>query len=238
MKKLADYAALTGPLALVVTLIGWLIAGFLPFPVGPSDQGKIIHFFLDDPSRVKAGFLIGSVGVVLMLPMLALISLHLFRMDRRLPLMALVQAIAAAVTVVINMFPHLIFALAAFRTNRDPGDILLLNDTAWLLLFCGIAPFMVQNIAIGIAILRDPAGLIPRWVAYLNFFVAFSFIPDPLAYFFKTGVFAWNGLFVFWLALTTYSVFLCVMSWACLRANRSLADDAPAIALTTALQGA
>ncbi|MCX6398473.1 MAG: hypothetical protein NTX33_00890 [Propionibacteriales bacterium] len=234
MKKLADYAAWTGPLALVVTLVGWLIAGMLPMPLGPGEStDDIVAFFVDDANRVRAGFVISSIGVVLMLPMLALISVHLYRMDRTNPLLAFLQLITAAATMVINMFPQMIFAIAAFRTGRDPGDIVLLNDLAWLMLFTGITPFMVQNIAIGVAILRDPTASFPRWVAWLNFFVAFSFIPDVLAYFFKTGPFAWNGLFVFWLALTTYSVFLVVMSFACRRANHLL-DTAS----TSTLQGA
>jgi hypothetical protein len=59
-------------------------------------------------------------------------------------------------------------------------------------------------------------------LGYLNLLVAFSFVPDVLAYFFKTGPFAWNGVFVFWLALTTYSVFLVAMAVACRRANATL----------------
>jgi hypothetical protein len=223
LKKIADHAAWTGPLALVVTLVGWLLAGMLPLPLGPGEStDEIVAFFVDDATRVRAGFVISSVGVVLMLPMLALISVHIYRMERGVPLLSFLQLITAAATMVINMFPQLIFAIAAFRTDRDPGDIVLLNDIAWLMLFTGIAPFMVQNAAIGIAILRDRAATFPRWVAWLNFFVAFSFIPDVLAYFFKTGPFAWNGIFVFWLALTTYSVFLVVMSFACRRANQAL----------------
>lgn len=223
MKKLADYAAWTGPLALVVTLVGWLVAGMLPLPLGPGEStDDIVAFFVDDANRVRAGFVISSIGVVLMLPMLALISLHLYRMDRANPLLAFLQLITAAATMVINMFPQMIFAIAAFRTDRDPGDIVLLNDMAWLMLFTGIAPFIVQNVAIGVAILRDRTGTFPRWVAWLNFFVAFSFLPDVLAYFFKTGPFAWNGIFVFWLALTTYSVFLVVMSVVCRGANKTL----------------
>ena len=77
MKKLADYAAWTGPLALVVTLVGWLIAGMLPLPLGPGEStDEIVAFFVDDANRVRAGFVISSIGVVLMLPMLALISLR------------------------------------------------------------------------------------------------------------------------------------------------------------------
>ena len=44
----------------------------------------------------------------------------------------------------------------------------------------------------------------PRWVAFLNFFVAFSFLPDPLAYFFKTGPFAWDGLLAWWVPVAAF----------------------------------
>lgn len=224
MKRILDYAALGGPMALVVTLIGWLVSGMLPLPMGPSSSSPdVVAFFTEDPNRVMAGFVVSSIGVVLMLPMLALISVHMLRMEGRVPLMAFTQLMAAATTVIVNMFPQLIFAIAAFRADRDPGDIVLLNDTAWLLLFTGITPFMVQNVAIAVAILRDGSRVFPRWLGYLNLLVAFAFIPDVLAYFFKTGPFAWNGVFVFWLALTAYSVFLVAMSVACRRANASLA---------------
>lgn len=224
MKKILDYAALGGPAAAAVTLVGWLISGMLPLPMGASSStSDVVSFFTDDPNRVMAGFVVSSIGVVLMAPMLALISVHMLRMEGRVPLMAFTQLLVGAVTVVINMFPQLIFALAAFRVGRDPEDIVLLNDLAWLLLFTGIAPFMIQNVVIGIAILRDRSQVFPRWLAYLNFLVAFAFVPDPLAYFFKTGPFAWNGVFVFWLALTAYCVFLVAMSVVCRRANGGLA---------------
>ncbi len=228
MKRILDYAAISGPVAVVVTLGGWLLSGMLPLPMSPSSStAEVVEFFTEEPNRVMAGFVLSSVGVVLMMPMLALISVHMLRMEGRLPLMAFTQLMAAAVTVIINMFPQLIFAIAAFRTNREPGDIVLLNDLAWLLLFTGIAPFMVQNVAIGVAVLRDGSGVFPRWVGFLNFLVAFAFVPDVLAFFFKTGPFAWNGVFVFWLALTAYSVFLFAMAFACRKANEtlSLADE-------------
>jgi hypothetical protein len=225
MKRVLDLAALGGPAALVVTLVGWLLAGMLPLPMGPSSStGDVVSFFTDEPNRVMAGFVLSSIGVVLMAPMLALISVHMLRMEGRLPLMAFTQLLVAAVTMVINLFPQMIFAIAAFRTDRDPGDVVLLNDLAWLLLFTGIAPFMVQNIAVAVAILRDRSGVFPRWLAFLNLLVAFAFIPDVLAYFFKTGPFAWNGVFVFWLALTAYGVFLVAMAVACRRANEGLGE--------------
>ena len=222
-QRLLNTCALGGPAALVVTLIGWLISGMLPFPEGPSlATAEVVAFFTDEPHRVTAGFVLASLGVVLAAPMFALISVHLLRIEGRLPILAFSQLVVAAVTVIINLFPQLIFAIAAFRPDRNADDIVLLNDAAWLLLFTGIMPFIIQNVVIGIAILRDQQGIFPRWVGYLNFWVAISFLPDVLAYFFKTGPFAWNGVLVFWLALTAYGVFLVAMSVVLVRANKEL----------------
>jgi len=148
-------------------------------------------------------------------------------MERGVPVLALTQLLVGATTVVINLFPQLLFAIAGFRTDRSTDTLVLLNDAAWLLLFTGIMPFMLQNVAIGVAVLRDPTHVFPRWVGYLNLWVAVAFIPDVLAFFFKTGPFAWNGVLVFWLALTAYGVFLVAMSVVCWRASTKLSvvDD-------------
>lgn len=233
--RILNYAALGGPAAVLVTLVGWLVAGMLPLPISPSaSPAEVVDFFTGEPNRVMSGFVLSSLGVVLAAPMFVVISLHLLRIEGRTPLMAFTQLVMAAVTVVINLFPQMIFAIAAFRTDRDPGDIVLLNDLAWLLLFTGIMPFIVQNVAIGIAIIRDSSGVFPRWLAFVNFWVAVAFLPDVLAYFFKTGPFAWNGVMVFWLALSAYCAFLVAMSWACRRANQQLLTQEAPVATRSA----
>ncbi|MDT5390662.1 MAG: hypothetical protein QOE04_4303, partial [Mycobacterium sp.] len=118
---------------------------------------------------------------------------------------------------------------------RSPELTMTLNDIAWLLFITPIAPFIIQNVAIGVAILNDKRQTLPRWVGYVNFWIAFSFIPDPLAFFFHSGPFAWRGIFIFWLALTTYSVFLVVMGLTLRKAIRESADpDVSAVAAAAA----
>jgi hypothetical protein len=107
--------------------------------------------------------------------------------------------------------PMLLMTMITFRPDRSPELTVTLNDISWLLFLTPIGPFMIQNIAIGAAILSDRNGILPRWVGYLNFWVAFLFVPDILAFFFHSGPFAWNGIFIFWLAFVAYAVFLIVM---------------------------
>jgi hypothetical protein len=61
----------------------------------------------------------------------------------------------------------------------------------------------------------------------LNFWVAFLFVPDILAFFFHSGPFAWNGIFIFWLAFVAYAVFLIAMGLVLRHAVKDSPGAAP-----------
>jgi hypothetical protein len=221
--RILNLCALGGPAAVLVTLLGWLIAGVLPLPMGPSAPiSEVREFYLGNSTMTGVGFVISSLGIVLYAPLLAVITTHMLRIEGRRPVLAFTQLATGTATLLINVLPMLLWAMATFRADRSDDALLLLNDMGWLILFPAIMLFCLQNVAIGIAVLNSDETVFPRWVGFMNFFVALSFIPDVLAFFFHSGPFAWNGVFVFWLALTTYCIFLCTMSWACVRANESL----------------
>lgn len=228
-----------GPAALVISSLGWLIAGVLPLPLGPADStSEVYAFYTDHNTRLKVGLVIASLGITLMMMLVAAISVHLLRVEGRLPVLSFLQLVAGAVTAVLLLVPQLIWLAMAYRPETHSAQFMLnLNDLSWLLFITPIAPFIVQNVAIGYAVLSDATHVFPRWVGWANMLVAASFLPDVLAYFFFSGPFAWNGIFIFWLALTTYALFLCFMCHAVLQANRQLLAEgvpADAAALTAA----
>lgn len=209
---------------------GFLLSGLLPIPPAAHlGAAEIAAFYGESPNLSRAGFVLVAMSVGLILPLVGLIGVHMVRMEGRTPVLAFTQLACGAVTAVMLLVPMLVMAVCAFRPERDPQLILLLNDLAWLLFIPPIAPFMIQNVAIGLAVLgdRNPEPLLPRWVAYLNFWVAFLFVPDVLAFFFVSGPFAWQGIFVFWLALTAYTVWVLTMSFVLLRLVRREAAAAP-----------
>jgi hypothetical protein len=84
----------------------------------------------------------------------------------------------------------------------------------------------VQAVVIAVAIFSDhsPDPVFPRWVAYLNIWVAVGFLPGALLTYFKTGIVAWDGLLAFWLAAVLFFSWILVLFWATLRAvNREAA---------------
>jgi hypothetical protein len=232
-KRVQLLCAWSGPATVIVATIGFLIAGVLPFPLGPNSSVTEVVDFYSDSTRVAAGLVIAGLGVCLVFPLIALIGVYLVRMEGRTPILAFVQLITGAATGVVLLVPLLLMTAISFRPDRSPELTVTLNDISWLLFITPIGPFMIQNVAIGTAILRDQRGLLPRWVGYVNYWVAFLFIPDILAFFFHSGPFAWRGIFVFWLAFVAYATFLVVMGFTLRRAilDESKLDASEAVAV-------
>jgi hypothetical protein len=216
--RILIWCAWAGPATVVITLLGWLIAGILPLPLGASSTTREVLDFYGNDTRVLTGLVIAQLGICLVFPLIALIGYFLLRIEGRHPILTFIQLVTGAATGVLLLLPMLLMAVIAFRPDRNPELTVTLNDVAWLVFLTPIAPFMIQNIAIGIAILTDRAETLPRWVGYMNFWIAASFIPDVMAFFFHSGPLSWQGVLVFWLALTTYSVFLIAMGLVLRRA--------------------
>jgi len=226
-QRVLTLCAWSGPATVLVTLIGWLIAGILPMPLGSSSTTAEVLKFYGHDTRVLAGLVVSQLGICLVFPLIGLIGYFLLRIEGRHPILTFIQLVTGAATGILLLLPMLVMAVIAFRPDRTPEITVTLNDLAWLLFITPIAPFIIQNIAIGIAILGDSAQTLPRWVGYMNFWVAASFLPDVLAFFFHSGPFSWRGIFVFWLALTTYSVFLIGMGLVLRAAVQRLAEPRP-----------
>src|SRR5690606_21103415 len=195
-----------GPLAILLTLISWLIAGLLPFPLGPGHSADAVVQFYSRGTHVTMGIVFTSVSLGLIMPLVAGMSYVMWKAEEDAPILTLVQLVSGTVTCVCLLLPMLIMGVAGFRPERNPELTVLLNDLSWLMFLTPIAPFIIQNLAIAGAALAYENSLFPRWIGFLNLWVGFSFTFDILAYCFRTGPIAWNGYLIFWLALTTYSI--------------------------------
>ncbi|MEV5835628.1 hypothetical protein [Nocardia sp. NPDC052112] len=229
-QRILNACSITGLVTLIVTLLGWLVAGVLPLPLGPSHSTRsVVDFYSDGGALRMVGLVVAQLGIAFTIPLVTVITIHLLRVEGRIPILAFVQMVAGTVAAMLLILPMMLFAIIAFRPDAlEPGTIRFMNDLAWLLFLTPIAPFMIQNISIGVCILTNQQTVFPRWVGYANFWIALSFVPDVLAYFFYSGPLAWNGVVIFWLALTTYAIFLVMMSLMTMRANRELVASSSA----------
>lgn len=197
---------------IVVAFIGWFLSGVLPLPLGAHNMPEeVVAFYRDHSMAVRAGLVIAGLGLGGIFPLVAVIAVQMMRMEGRYPILTFLQLVTGAATGVMLLIPMLLMTLAGFRPDRTPELTVTLNDAAWLLFITPIMPFIIQNVAIGVAVLNDRNGIFPRWCGYLNLLVGFSFLPDVLPFFFFSGPFAWDGIFVFWLALSTYTIWAITM---------------------------
>jgi hypothetical protein len=132
---------------------------------------------------------------------------------------------------VLTFYPAVWWLTAAFRPERAAELIHLMNDMAWLQFLGGVSMFLAMPLSVFVASLCDKSAnpLFPRWCGYANAWMALTILPDQLLFFFfKKGIFAWNGLFGIWIPVVVFSAFfivnIIVMRQAILRDRRSILD--------------
>lgn len=217
-----------GPFCAALLGIGLLMAGFVPPPSPSLSAQAIADIYQARAGWIRAGMVLGLLGIAGYAALVCVISTQMRRMQgiSRLPVQ--LQLGAGSIGVLTVMFPVMIFAITAFRPERDPALTQLLNDVGWLIIIPAFPTFIAQFSGVAFGALQDKSAVpvFPRWVGYFNLWVALLFMPGGLSYFFQRGPFAWDGLLAFWLAAGAFFAWLMVMTVVVLRA---IANESPAV---------
>jgi hypothetical protein len=162
------------------------------------------------------------ISGMFVMPMVGVISAQIRRIPRISSAVVYAQISAGAAGTVFFFLGAVAFLTAAYRPERAIDITYVLNDFAWIMAVITWPPACMQCVIIGIAVLSDAGTppVFPRWVAFLNFWVAIGFVPSGLLPFFKSGPFAWNGLLVFWLAGSVFGAWFIAMTVVLLKAIR------------------
>lgn len=210
------------------TLGWWIIANYVP-PMSPTlTSTEVAAFYQQNTNAIRFGLMLTMISAALTAPWVAVIAVQLKRIEGEFPVLTYTQLVAGAVGIVVLLLPPLIWTTVAFRPDRDPELMLLMNDFGWLLFIMTFSPAFIQNLVIALAIFSDQGAVpvFPRWLAYFNIWVAILFIPGGLITFFKVGPFAWNGLLAFWLPLIIFFAWFLVMFLALLKTIKAQSNTA------------
>ncbi|MFT4563676.1 MAG: hypothetical protein ACI9BW_003432 [Gammaproteobacteria bacterium] len=197
------------PFAIIFTIGLWPIAGMMP-PLSPNLTAlDIAEIYRENNLAIRTGALIMMSCVGFMCAFVAVIAVQMRRIEGRFDVLTIAQISGGTASVVAFVFATVAWTAAAFRPERSPELIQLLNDMGWIYFLMTFSTFIVQDFVVGFAILGDKNAepIFPRWLGYFNLWVGVSFIPGGLLTFFKVGPFAWDGLFVWWIP------FLMFFSW-------------------------
>lgn len=218
LQKLCAWSGLVGVL-LFFSAFGF--ARFIPPPGPYLTQDQVVAMYTDNATGIRTGMLLMMISSMFISPMVAVISHHLRRMEGSSRLMSYTQLSSGSVGILFFNIPAVMFLITAFRPDRSPELTYLMNDMSWIITVMVWPPAFMQNVSIGVAILRDRSSdpIFPRWLAFFQFWVALLFVPGGLVPFFKTGPFAWNGLLSFWVAGSAFTLWYFVMPFMLMKAT-------------------
>lgn len=202
-------------------LIGFaILAGWFVPPSPSLDAGQVAAMFQEHRFEIRLGMCFMLLGAACYLPYTVLMSDLIKQIEGKSFFLSGTQLAAGTLASVTLFLPPYLWLTAAFRADRDPALVQTLNDLAFLFFITPFPPFILQYVCFAIAIFTDrsPSPMFPRWLGYLLVWVFFSSLPAFLAFFFKTGPFAWNGLFVWWIPLSLFGVWVVAMLAFCRRA--------------------
>jgi hypothetical protein len=222
------WCAWAGPAATVLALVGMVVvSGFIPAQA-PSASGRTIaHWYTHNATQIRIGLVISMVAFTLFVPFGIAITLQTRRIERR-PAMTYIQIACVAIAALEGVISVVIWIAAAFRPAAiDPNTTRALNDLGWFAFLLDVPPFTLWIGAIGVAILRDKrrVPVFPRWLGYLNLWVAFLVEPAVLIPFFKTGPFAYDGLLALYVPFGSFFAWIVVTTPALIRAIKREAAE-------------
>jgi hypothetical protein len=217
----------SGPAYIVLFLTGLLISGLFPPPSPSLTASEIANIYATQTNAIRFGMLIAFMASVFYLPFCIAISQQLRRIEGKYAILAEVHSTMAVISLFTQWFPPLLMLSAAFRPERAPEITQYVNDLAWILNVMTISCFMIQYLAIALAIFSDRRAepILPRWVAFLNLWVILVFLPGETLAFVHRGPFAWQGLLSFYAGLVAYSLWFWAMFFALRQAIKKLARE-------------
>jgi hypothetical protein len=186
----------------VLLAAGWFYSGLL-LPMPPSfTADQVAHFYQTHLLRIRIGMIVVIWSTLWSIPYAAVTTVYIARVERKPGVLTYFMAVGGACLGLFTFFPPYWWLTASFRPDRSPELIQLMNDGAYIMFIACIAMWLAWSLAITVAAFCDksPDPIFPRWAGYANAFVVLGFLPDQLIYFFRNGIFGWNGLIGFYLA--------------------------------------
>jgi hypothetical protein len=182
----------------------------------------VARMFAEGRGRIRIGIWIACAAAPFLAFFVAALTHQIRRIAGNDSPLATAQLIAGSCLILEFLFPQLVWQTAAYRSERSPETIQMLNDLAWLPYVGIVGTAMIQMVIIAIVVFQDrrPQPLLPRWCAYLNIWTALGVAPGSFVVFVHNGPLAWNGILAWWVLCVSFFVWMVAMTWLMLRASR------------------
>jgi hypothetical protein len=204
----------TAPVFGVILLIAFLaFPGFFP-PMSPDMAAdQVAKFYTDNAAMIRFSMITFNLCAIMLLPMFMVIVVQMKRMATQSHVFAYCFLTATVSGATIFALADILYLVAAFRPDRNPELVQLLNDMAWMIFIAPVGMVVAQLLLLGLAIYFDngPNPVFARWVGHYAIATALVMAPAAGAAIFRTGPLAWDGAVSFWLRNSAFALFIVVM---------------------------
>ncbi|MCB2079232.1 MAG: hypothetical protein KDE55_16245 [Novosphingobium sp.] len=211
-------------LGIVFAISYVLLMGFFPPPPADLAASEVTRIYTEHNVRLRIGVIFGLISGGFLAPISVVISVQMARLEKGVPVWAILQGLTGVVGTVFVWLPVLVWGVAAFTPERAPEITLIMHEFGWLLFITPLSLFPMQLIGIIIVAFTkdedDGHSAFPRWLGYLTAWQFVQSFGGPIAVLFKTGIFSWNGLLPFWLPFALFSVWMVAICVTLLKALR------------------
>lgn len=211
----------SGPAIGLVLLVALLaFPGFWP-PMSPTmSADQVAQFYAENNSWIRFSQVTFNLCGIMVLPYFMVIVVQMKRMRGQSHIFAYCFLTAVVGGATFFALSNILFLVAAFRPDRNPELIMLLNDLAWIVFIAPIGMVVSQFLLLAAAVRFDdgPDPVFPRWVGTYSLITGLAMLPAAGAAVFQTGPLAWDGLLSFWLRNGAFALFLVVMFFVLRRA--------------------
>ncbi len=207
---------------MIIFGIAWyFLLGMIPIPPATLTPNEIAAFYTENGFKIRLGSAVASWTSAFMVPFSVVVAIQLARLEKGVPVWSILQFAGGILMSIFLVLPPIFWGVAAYTPTRPPEVTALMHELANLTLTTTDQFFIFQMVAITYVSLtrkHDELSAFPRWLGWFTIWAALMFEVGAIAFIPKTGPFAWNGLFVFWLPLTIFGTWVTVMCISLLRA--------------------
>jgi hypothetical protein len=200
------------------------LMGFFPPPEPGLPASDVATLYAAHGMQFRIGVALMLISGGFLLPWTLVISVQMARDEKGVPIWAILQALAGVLSTLIFFLPAIFWAAASFSPERDPALTKMMHELAFLTFITPVCVFPIQIIPIAVVALshkdKPELSAFPRWLGYFTLWEAVIAEAGVAALLFKSGPFAWNGLFPFYLPIIVFTLWISAVFYTIFRALR------------------
>src|SRR3954469_21561798 len=161
----------TAPPAAALLALAYLLFPVFSPPLSPTlSPEEVAAFFRGNATGVLGVTILCNLIAGSLIPLFAVTAVQISRVATSSVVLTYAYIICVGVGTTAFILADYCWAMAAFRPDRDPQLISLLNDMAWFFFIAPVGTIMVQNLCFALSVYLDdrPEPIFPRWVAHFN----------------------------------------------------------------------